>query len=180
MSALELGFERILKWEGYASNDPDDPGGLTFYGIASHVYPQDVQAMAAMPKEQRLAHAKGIYRRDYYDKIQGDQLERLAGEELAVEVFDFAVNAGVGRAVITLQKLLNCMGAFGLRWPVLTQDGQVGIETLTALEKAVAGKWGRLLPMLYRSQRAAFYLELGSGNPKNKFLKGWLNRTYDL
>lgn len=180
MSAFETGLERILYWEGGTSNHAADPGGLTICGIASHVYPHDVQAMRTMPPEQQRAHAAGIYRRDYWDRIQGDQLERIAGEELAVEVFDFAVNAGTGRAAIVLQKLINCLGGFGTRWAPLTQDGQVGVETLTALGKAVAAKFKPILAPAYRAERAGFYLELGAGTPKNQFLRGWLRRTFDL
>ena len=46
-SILAADFARLGEEARAVADDPDDPGGLTFYGIASHVYPADVQAMAA-------------------------------------------------------------------------------------------------------------------------------------
>lgn len=66
-----------------------DAGGATLWGIAQRFNPQvNVETMT-------LDQAKRIYREKYWEPIGGDAL----GWPLALTVFDFAVNAGVGKAV---------------------------------------------------------------------------------
>lgn len=86
-----------LKYEGGRSNDLHDPGGRTMEGVTQATYDayrvkkalgrRDVFTMGAAERDE-------IYRKEYWDLINGDGLR--AGEDLCV--FDFAVNSGVARA----------------------------------------------------------------------------------
>ena len=86
-----------LKYEGGRSNDLHDPGGRTMEGVTQATYDahrvkkalgrRDVFTMSAAERDE-------IYRKEYWDLINGDGLR--AGEDLCV--FDFAVNSGVARA----------------------------------------------------------------------------------
>jgi len=95
-------FERCLnfvfRWEGEYSNDKDDPGGLTIYGISSRSFPDAVKRMEEYYKAGKKAEAKeiakGIYKKYFWDKIKGDGLAK--GWDLIV--FDTAVNMGVETA----------------------------------------------------------------------------------
>lgn len=92
MSKYNTSFEKamsiIFKWEGAYANNPNDPGGETNYGISSKSYP-DLN-IKGLTKEQ----AKEIYKRDYWDAINADELEPC----LALVAFDCAVNQGVSRS----------------------------------------------------------------------------------
>lgn len=88
----------VLRWEGGYSNHPNDPGGLTIYGISSRSYPDAVKKMEALWKENKKEEAKqiaiSIYKKNYWEKCKCDDLPY----PLDIIVFDTAVNMGVGTA----------------------------------------------------------------------------------
>lgn len=85
--------EIILSHEGGYVNHKDDPGMETNYGISKRSYPNlDIKSLT---REE----AKKIYLRDFWNKVRGDSLPF----GVALIMFDFAVNAGVGTAVKALQ-----------------------------------------------------------------------------
>lgn len=93
---FERAFDRLLGHEGGYVNDPNDPGGETNWGISKRTYPDlDIRALT---REQ----AQEIYRRDFWDRINGDRLH----DGVAWQLFDFAVNSGIETAVRYLQRAL--------------------------------------------------------------------------
>lgn len=87
---------RLLGHEGGYVNDPNDPGGETNWGVSKRSYPnEDIQNLT---RERALE----IYRRDFWDRIHGDELH----DGVAFQVFDFAVNSGIETAVRSLQRAL--------------------------------------------------------------------------
>src|SRR5690625_4573541 len=91
---------KVINLEGGLSLDPDDRGNWsggqkgkgelrgTKFGISAMSYPHlDIASLT-------VDDAIGIYRRDYWDAINGDDLPPA----LAVVAFDTAVNSGVGTA----------------------------------------------------------------------------------
>jgi len=103
----------VLHHEGGYVNHPEDPGGETKYGISKRAYP-DVDIAELTEKD-----ASSIYKRDYWDRIKGDDLP--AG--VACVVMDYAVNSGISRASKALQ------GACGIP----NGDGIIGPHTLNAV-----------------------------------------------
>jgi len=93
---FEKALQFVLKWEGGYSNNPNDPGGLTIFGISKRSYPNEVAKMDELwkqgKKQEALNIAKKIYRKNYWDKIKGDDLPF----PLDFVAFDTAVNMGVG------------------------------------------------------------------------------------
>ena len=84
----------ILKNEGGYVWNPDDTGGETNYGISKKQYPNlDIKNLSKKK-------ATEIYRKDYWDKIQGDKIN---DEKLALNIFDCSVNCGIRRAVKMIQ-----------------------------------------------------------------------------
>lgn len=78
----------VLELEGGLVYDPQDPGGLTKYGISQRAYPDvDIANL-------RVADAREIYRRDYWEPVA----ERVSDPRLQILAFDSAVNHGVRRA----------------------------------------------------------------------------------
>jgi len=107
-------FKRLIGHEGDLSDDPNDPGGLTRYGISHRSYPNiDIKALT-------LDEAKSIYKRDYWNAVQMEHLP----EGIRFDLFDMAVNSGVSQAVKTLQR---AVGA--------GEDGKLGPVTIAAIRE---------------------------------------------
>lgn len=144
----------ILRHEGGYVNDPDDAGGETNFGISKHAFPElDIKNMT---EEQAVK----IYYYHYWVPIKGDQ---IISNELALQVFDMAVNAGTGAAAKLLQQIVGA-----------TPDGAIGPITLKAMDTypSVAGLIGE-----YKFARSKYYCNLVIRNPVQvKFLKSWINR----
>src|SRR5262249_13931449 len=105
-----------------------------------------------------LEQAKDIYKRDYWDKIEGDALD----PGLALVAFDAAVNNGVGRAVRWLQAAVG-----------VAADGAIGPATRAAIAKADAAE----TLVLLHGARTEF---LASLPPWPTFGKGWSRRLASL
>lgn len=148
--AFALAFQWVLGAEGGYSNDPDDPGGETKFGISKRAYP--TVDIAALTKEQ----AETIYRRDYWDRCRCGEFPLQVGFAL----FDAAVNQGARQAVVLLQRALR-----------VAQDGIVGPATIAAAMRAVPGD----VLLDYLSHRAAHYAQLNE-----KFHRGWFMRLFRL
>jgi lysozyme family protein len=96
--AFKFALNNTLKLEG-GLNKNDKVGGLTKYGISQRAYPDlDIANLT-------LADAKDIYKKDYWNKIGGDQLAQK-DPNLAALAFDTAVQHGVTGA----QKMLAVSG----------------------------------------------------------------------
>lgn len=142
-------FETCMKFTGLAeggyTNLPGDSGGETNFGISDArdgvrdgLVSGVPGASAPVPVKQLThAQAEAIYRRDYYAPICGDQLPL----PVAVAVFDFAVNSGVGTAAKALQRACG-----------VTQDGKIGPATIAK----VNALGGRSVAALVCDARSAF------------------------
>jgi lysozyme family protein len=106
----------VLEQEGGYSNDPNDPGAETRFGISKRAYPS--LNIAQLSEDD----AKRIYRTDYWDRLSCDQLPH----GLDVALFDCAVNQGPGNAVRMLQNALE-----------ITSDGIIGAVTIRAAQNRV-------------------------------------------
>lgn len=84
----------ILQWEGYKSDDPEDKGGRTIFGISERIYPVEVKEMWDMPKEDARVRAIDIYLKDYWIPLGCDIIE----PPMDIISFDCAVNQGIGTA----------------------------------------------------------------------------------
>ena len=127
MSALDAAFAVVVGEEGGYGADPRDPGNWTGgqvgagvlrgtkFGISAAAYPTlDIEALT-------LADAQAIYRRDYWDRVAGDDLP----PPVALLTFDAAVNQGPERAARWLQLAAG-----------VDADGIVGPETIAAVHGA--------------------------------------------
>jgi len=93
---------RVIQREGGYVNDPADMGGETKFGISKKAYPNlDIPNITE-------AQAAAIYKRDYWDKINADQLPANIREA----AFDAAVNHGVGTAKRLLSEAGNDLQKF--------------------------------------------------------------------
>jgi len=143
----------ILKHEGGYVNDPNDPGGETKYGISARAFPTlDI-------KNLTVSGARKIYYEHYWLPMK---LDHIVNEELKLHLFDMGVNAGIKKAVMLLQTLLN-----------QTVDGVIGNNTLKALIN-----YPQDIVKDYKIARKAYYDKIITKNPKlAKFKKGWYRRV---
>jgi lysozyme family protein len=106
-------FDRLMGHEGGYVNHPNDPGGETNWGISKRSYPG--LTIATLTRED----ARTIYRADFWDRVDGDALY----DGVAFQVFDFAVNSGIGTAVRYLQRAVG-----------VADDGHWGPASRTAAQ----------------------------------------------
>lgn len=124
----------------------------TKYGVSAAAYPNlDIKNLS-------LADARAIYRRDYWNKVQGDQLP--LGVDLVV--FDGAVNSGPGESDKWLQE---AVGA--------TPDGAIGPMTLAAVAQHPADE-------IIRKACANRLAALETYRGWDRYGKGWTNRVEAL
>jgi lysozyme family protein len=154
----ELGL--ILEFEGGYSDDPDDHGGRTMCGITQREY--DIYRERAGSAKQTVADMSpeerdSIYEQSYWDAVRGDELP--SGLDLCM--FDYAVNSGPTRAILTLQKIIG-----------VPATGTLSTSCLNALNTHVLED----VVSAYQKSRADFLTRIGTGDQR-KFLKGWLYRV---
>ena len=140
----------VLAHEGGYVNHPRDPGGETNLGISKRSYPnEDIRGMTR-------ARAGAIYRRDFWNKVRGDELP----DGIDLVAFDPAVNSGVSRGAKWLQSALG-----------VTQDGRIGPNTVGKAQTAPDA-----VKVIQRacSARMGFLRGLGTWGT---FGKGWSRRV---
>lgn len=164
-------FNNSLAHEGGFVNDPDDAGGATKYGITLKTYREKhPEATVETIKNLTVKDAEDFYFNEFWLRYGYD---RISVSDLAVKVFDAAINTGTRQAHLCLQRALNCVGF------KLDEDGQIGEQTLNALNHGGCPEWQYAILCAYRSELAGFYRLLAETKPKNKkFLTGWLRRAY--
>ena len=103
----------IVEREGGVVNHPQDPGGLTKFGISQRAYP-DLNILS-LTKAQAVA----IYLRDYLHKYRLHELTNARNAEI---ICDWLVNGG---GVRRIQRALK-----------VAEDGVMGPDTLQAIDAA--------------------------------------------
>jgi len=156
-------LEFTLKWEGAYSEDPDDPGGATNYGITQDTYQKwrKKNKLIALPvKTITRFEIETIYWDEYWIVGKCERMDYPLGEVH----FDTCVNVGPGQAARFLQR------AIGVR-----ADGCLGFKTFAILDDRKHSKRAFAIAMI--QERRRFYQNIAGNKPiLQKFLNGWLNR----
>lgn len=141
-------LERILGHEGGYSNDPEDPGGETRWGISKRSYPQ--LNIADLTVEE----AAIIYRSDYLRPLAAQNIHA----SVVFQLLDFAVNSGIQTAIRTLQREVG-----------VADDGIIGPITQAAVDDVP--EWD--LIMLLLAGRIDYLTRLSTWP---RFGRGWARR----
>jgi hypothetical protein len=90
-------FNLMLKSEGGYVNNPADPGGMTNLGVTKATWENWVGRESDENEMRSLTPEKvePLYKKKFFDAVRGDELP----VGLDYLLFDFAVNAGAGRAI---------------------------------------------------------------------------------
>ena len=163
MADFEKSIEVILKHEGGFVNHPSDPGGATNKGITFALFKRYAKALSILPtvdslKNLTIDQAKFIYREEFWDKMQGDQIN---DQQLATLILDGFVNMGF-RALKIAQTEAGAK-----------PDGAFGPQTIQMINSANS----KVLFNGIKDSRIIYYKHLAKIKPKMiVFLNGWLNR----
>ena len=160
ISNWQKSFELMLKSEGGFVNHPSDPGGMTNLGVTKATWENWVGRESDEAEMRGLTPEKvePLYKKKYWDAVRGDELPM----GLDYLMFDFAVNAGAGRAIKTLQTAVG-----------VTPDGGFGPMTMAAVQAVDPNE----LIERFSQAKEDFYRSL---NTFATFGKGWLNRVADV
>jgi len=168
---FEVALARILIDEGGYSNNPNDAGGETKYGITKETarsYGYFGPMRALMPD-----FAKKIYKDGYWSLAN---LDEVKSQKVAEEVFDCGVNCGVTSAVRFLQRALNVLNKRGVLWQDVVRDGVMGPKTLEAVNIATNKHYNeQALLILLAVLRGEYYVRIAEKRDQNEeFMLGWV------
>jgi lysozyme family protein len=130
---------------------------MTNLGVTKKVWeewvkhPVDEKAMRALTPEL----VSPMYKKKYWDAVKGDELP----DGLDYLMFDFAINAGPGRAIKTMQKAIGT-----------TPDGAIGPKTMQSFKEMNPAQ----LIEKFSVEKESFYRSLPTFQT---FGKGWLRRV---
>lgn len=153
MSAFDFAVKFVLDHEGGLVDDPDDPGGLTNYGISLR-FAETVELTADDIRHMTRKQAAGIYYRHFWIRIKGD----LLPPDVALMAFDAAVNQGVHAATEMLQRAAG-----------VATDGLIGPVTTVAAKK----------PDVLRNLAVERLMRYSRTRNFDRFGRGWYNRVTD-
>lgn len=163
MDRFERIFDYLLKVEGGYSNNKNDKGGKTKYGIIE----EEAREFGYEGNMQDLTmdFAKNIYLKKYY---LGNKLDKVANDKVALSICDWTVNSGkngIKNAQIAINQLTNAN---------LDVDGIIGNKTLEALNAVDSEKF---LEVYHNLQRIYYRSKVEGDKTQKEFLTGWLNRV---
>lgn len=173
MANFNVAFQKVLKHEGGYVNDPDDPGGETYKGIArSSNSKWDGWVIIDMMKKQsgfpgtldgnvelqeKIQH---FYQANYWDKIKGDD---ITNQEVATSIFDFGVNAGVSTSASLAQLCID-----------VKADGVFGNVSVTKLNQTDP----EFFLASFTVAKIARYISIVKKRPSSqKYFYGWVRRA---
>ena len=173
MADFNPAFEKVLKHEGGYVNDPDDPGGETYKGVARKIwskwegwttidilkrernFPKNLE-----DKQELQDMVMHFYQVNFWDPVKGDDIN---DQEVATSIFDFGVNAGV-RTSSSLAQMV--VGA--------NPDGVIGPKSI---EKLNAFNSDHFLAAFTVAKIARYVSIIKKRPTSQKYLYGWVRRA---
>ena len=172
MTTLERALASVAEHEfsnregGGLTDDPDDPGGITRFGISLR-FLQSIQPGATRQDilDMTWQRASSILEVEFWAKHNYEMMP----PDVAIKLFDLAVNLGPRQAHILLQRACRAGSE------QVEEDGVLGPKT----RASVAMAQPHILIACLRCEAAAVYRILVAKRPSlAKYLTGWLNRAY--
>lgn len=185
MAEFKKILEETLLNEGGFSNDPNDNGGMTLFGIARNKNPQwagwrevdqiiksngwnsknDDHWSLIAKACKRIEGVEAFYRINFWNKMKG---EYIFANSIAQTIFDYGVNTGMKTAVKNVQRTLK-----------IVDDGDFGPKTLEALNKFIMTeslyKWSEEFTL----RKLLRYVKIVTNESENiKYMFGWTSRSF--
>lgn len=147
-------FQKAVKFtllrEGFISNDPQDTGKLTIFGISSKWYPAEVEHLKKLINEGKIEEAKEYATDFFYKEFWIKSGCMVLKFPMCLAVFDTAVNCGRSKAKEFLEE---CKGDWKLYLLL-----RIVFNTYCKSEKTHLRGWTRRIAKLY---------EFGMGEREN-------------
>jgi len=173
MANFKTAFDLMIAHEGGYVNDPDDPGGETYKGVARKIFSkwegwQTIDMLkrqagfpANLDKDTDLQEAvSDFYRVNFWDKINADNIEN---QEVSSSIFDFAVNAGVGSSASLAQLVVE-----------INPDGVIGPDSVAQINAFDADHF----LAAFTVAKIARYISIVKKRPTSrKYFYGWVLRA---
>lgn len=173
MAEFQPAFQNTISTEGGYVNDPQDPGGETYKGIARKIwskwpgwqtidllkhqigFPQSIDKDVILQKE-----VEDFYLIEFWDRLH---LDAITNQEIANSIFDFAVNAGINTSATLAQLVVE-----------VTTDGIIGKNTIAAIN---AFNTEHFLAA-FTVAKIARYVNIVKKRPTSrKYFYGWVIRA---
>jgi lysozyme family protein len=173
MADFTRAFQLVIATEGGYGNDPDDPGGETYKGVARKIFSKwdgwttidilkkQADFPANLDKDADLQQAvSDFYQVNFWDKINGDQ---ITNQDVANSIFDFGVNAGIATSSSLAQMVVG-----------VETDGVIGNESIAKIN---AFNTEHFLAA-FTVAKIARYVNIVKKRPTSrKYFYGWVLRA---
>lgn len=167
--------------EGGYSDNPNDAGGKTMFGITeqvarAHGYKGDM-------KDLPLDVARSVAKAQYWDLMRLDDIASLS-RPIAKEMFDTGFNAGQATVVKFLQRLLNVANRAERDYPDILADGLMGklsVASLAAFLKKRGAQGETVMLRGLNCLQGAYYVDITERREANEsFIFGWLANRIEI
>ncbi len=184
MADFLIAYNKTGKIEGLWSNDKDDSGGETVFGIARNYWPNwsgwkiidEQKSKHNFPKNISDVEDKieplvyQFYKTKFWDVIKGDF---LLDQNIANELYDTGVNFGIKRAIEFAQEACNLLNNSGKLYAEIDVDGKFGDATLKTINSHPHKD--TLFKVLNLLQGEAYINICRKNRTQEKYLRGWVN-----
>lgn len=171
--------EVIWREGGYKyTNNKNDRGGATYAGMTQKTatglgYKGDISKAT----DDEIIE---LYHRGFWLHCKCDEIAQVS-EQLAVWVFDFAVNSSPAAAIAPLQGLLNSLNDRERLYADFEPAANVGPKTLAALRAYAKARDIKVLAYSYNGLRIAFLYNIARADKSQEAnIYGWLHRVINL
>ncbi len=189
-------FVQVMGYEGLYSNDVNDTGGETVFGISRNNHPTwsgwaVIDSLAGMhgrgtssfkqaiqTNEPLKTSVEAFYKENYWDPFG---LDKVTSPEICFEIFDQAVNLGIGRTTKFIQQAFNAFNYQRKFGADLLVDGKCGPVTRDKLQLISADPlYVKPFKRALDSLQANHYISLGQSEQGTsnyrKYMRGWLDK----
>ena len=179
--SFDHAFATVVGEEGDFSNDPNDSGGETRFGVTEALARKYgyVGDMRELPFET----AKDIYLLEFWTPLGLYAIDKRS-PGVALELFDTGVNMGTEIAARFLQRCLNAFNNLARFYDDVPVDGEIGPKTIEAFERFIDRRGGEGEEVLLKGLnclQGARYIELAESRSKDEtFVYGWIKNRVEL
>lgn len=173
MANFENAFQLMITHEGGYVNDPDDPGGETYKGVARKSWPKWLgwhiidllKRQAGFPgnldsNADLQSEVQAFYEIEFWNRISGSLIQE---QSIANSIFDFAVNAGTTTSV-TLAQMVAGSPADGI-------SGSKTVGTINQIDPDY-------FLAAFTVEKIKRYVEICQKRPESKkYFFGWVTRA---
>jgi len=188
MAEFLKAYNAVIKgYEGKYANNPNDRGKETYKGVSRRAHPHwrgwknidglkgSIHFPAILEDDADLQKmVLEFYEENYWNRINGNEIPL---QDVAEEILDMAVHAGVEKAVEHLQRALNLLNRKEKYYKNLLVDGLLGTNTMQTLMRCIYSGQSRRLFNVLNLYQGKFYIEIMEHSEDQEEFIGWFERV---